>query len=84
MPLAGASFMLLAMENIGAALGGMLLLFILLGFIAFWIWSLVDAIRVKDESSFRAGSKVVWVLVIAVTGFIGSVVYMAVGRPRTA
>jgi len=62
----------------------MLLLLIVLGFIAFWIWSLVDAVRVTDESSFRAGSKVIWVLVIAVTGFIGSVVYLAVGRPRTA
>ncbi len=80
----GDSFMLVAMENIGAALGGALLLLVLLGFIAFWIWSLVDAIRVPDESAFRAGSKVIWVVVIAVTGFLGSFVYLAVGRPRAA
>ena len=72
------------MENIGAALGGMLILSILLAAGVFWIWSLVDAIRVPDESAFRAGTKVVWVVVIAVTGFIGSLVYMAIGRPRTA
>lgn len=72
------------MENIGAALGGMLILSVLLAAGVFWIWSLVDAIRVPDESAFRAGTKVVWVVVIAVTGFIGSVVYMAIGRPRTA
>ncbi len=72
------------MENVGAALGGMLILSVLLAGLVFWIWSLVDAIRVPDESAFRAGSKVVWVVVIAVTGFIGSIVYMAVGRPRPA
>ena len=72
------------MNDLGAALGGVLFLSILLGFLAFWVWSLVDAIRVPDESAFRAGSKVIWVVVIAVTGFIGSIVYMAVGRPRTA
>ena len=72
------------MDNIGAALGGIALLLVLLGFIAFGIWSLVDAIRVPDESAFRAGSKVIWVVVIAVTGFIGSIVYLAMGRPRAA
>ncbi|MGI8806536.1 MAG: PLDc N-terminal domain-containing protein [Acidimicrobiales bacterium] len=72
------------MENVGAALGGMLILSVLLAGLVFWIWSLVDAIRVPDESAFRAGSKVVWVVVIAVTGFIGSIVYLAVGRPRPA
>ena len=66
------------------AIGGVLFLLVLLGFIAFWVWSLVDAIRVPDDSAFRAGSKVVWVVVIAVTGFIGSIVYLVVGRPRTA
>ena len=66
------------------AIGGVLFLLVLLGFLAFWVWSLVDAIRVPDDSAFRAGSKVIWVVVIAVTGFIGSIVYMVVGRPRTA
>jgi hypothetical protein len=65
------------------AIGGVVILLALLGFLAFWVWSLVDAIRVPDEA-FRAGSKVIWVVVIAVTGFIGSIVYLAVGRPRTA
>ena len=72
------------MENVGAALGGALILAVFVAALGFWIWSLVDAIRVKDESAFRAGSKVIWVVVIAVTGFIGSIVYLTVGRPRTA
>ena len=65
-------------------LGGLVFLAVLLGFLAPWVWSLVDAIRVADDSAFRAGSKVIWVVVIAITGLIGSAVYLAVGRPRPA
>ena len=65
-------------------IGGVAILAVILGFLVFWVWSLVDAIRVPDDSAFRAGSKVIWVLVIAITGLIGSVVYLAMGRPRTA
>ena len=71
------------MDNIGSALGGIFLLLLLLAAIGFWVWSLVDAVRAPDNS-YRAGSKVVWVLVIALTGFIGSIVYFIAGRPRTA
>lgn len=45
------------------------------------IWALIDAIRVPDDSMFKAGSKLVWVIVIVFTGFIGAIVYLAVGRP---
>ncbi len=65
-------------------IGGLVFLVVLLGFLALWVWSLVDAIRVADDSAFRAGSKVIWVVVIAITGLIGSAVYLAVGRPRPA
>jgi hypothetical protein len=65
-------------------IGGIVFLMVLLGFIVFWVWSLVDAIRVADDSAFRAGTKTIWVIVIAVTGLIGSIVYMVMGRPRTA
>ena len=64
--------------------GGVAFLAVLLGLVGLWVWSLVDAVRVRDDSAFRAGSKVLWVVVIAVTGLIGSVVYLAVGRPRAA
>jgi hypothetical protein len=60
-------------------------------FAAFWlfalanivvvIWALVDAIRVPNESMYRAGNKLIWVLVILFAGFIGAIVYLAVGRP---
>ncbi|HVL07085.1 MAG TPA: PLDc N-terminal domain-containing protein [Acidimicrobiales bacterium] len=65
-------------------LGGAVVLLAVLALMAMWVWSLVDAIRVPDDSAFRAGSKMIWVVVIAVTGLIGSVAYVAMGRPRTA
>jgi hypothetical protein len=71
------------MDSLGSALGGIFLLLLLLAAIGFWIWTLVDAIRVPDES-YRAGSKVLWVLVIVLAGFIGSIVYLFAGRPRAA
>lgn len=37
-------------------IGGMAFLAVVLGFLVFWVWSLVDAIRVPDDSAFRAGS----------------------------
>jgi Phospholipase_D-nuclease N-terminal len=47
---------------------------------AFWIWVLVDCIRVPDDSMYKAGNKVVWVVVIVFTYFIGAIVYLIVGR----
>ena len=45
------------------------------------VWALVDAIRVPDESMYRAGNKLIWVLVILFAGFIGAIIYFAMGRP---
>lgn len=52
-------------------------------FLALWIWALVDGIRVPDDSMCRTGNKLVWVLVIAVTGIVGALIYMAIGRPSS-
>jgi hypothetical protein len=46
-----------------------------------WIWALVDALRVPDDSMYRTGTKLVWVLVIVLTGAIGALIYLAIGRP---
>lgn len=70
------------MEDIGAALGGIAFLLVLLAASVVWIWALVDAVRVKDEDAYRAGNKMVWVVVIAVTHLVGSVLYVLFGRPR--
>jgi hypothetical protein len=72
---------ILLKSDVGAAIGGVLILLVVLALAALWIWALVDAIRVPDNSDYRAGTKLIWVLVIVLTGFIGAAVYLAVGRP---
>jgi hypothetical protein len=69
--------------NLGG-LGVIFLLFFLLGIggLVLWIGALVDAIQVPDDSMYASGTKLVWVLVILLTGFIGAIIYFAVGRPR--
>jgi uncharacterized membrane protein len=46
------------------------------------VYSLVDAVTVPDDSMYRAGNKLIWVLVIVLLPvFVGPLVYLAVGRP---
>jgi hypothetical protein len=52
--------------------------------VALWVWALVDAIQVPDDRFYRAGTKLVWVLVIVLTGALGAIVYFAAGRPDPA
>jgi hypothetical protein len=47
-----------------------------------WIYALVNAISVPDDSYYRTGSKLIWVLVIVFTGWLGAIIYLVVGRPR--
>jgi hypothetical protein len=74
------------MTSIGAPELLLIIPFALLGIGGFvlWILALVDAVRVADDSIYRAGTKVTWVLVIVLTGFIGAIIYYAVGRPSHA
>jgi prolipoprotein diacylglyceryltransferase len=46
-----------------------------------WIWALVDAIQVPDDSMYRSGTKLLWVMVIVLTGIIGAIIYFVVGKP---
>lgn len=57
---------------------------IFIGAIAVWIWALVDAIRVPDDSMYNEGNKLIWVLVILFTGTIGAIIYLMIGRPPKA
>lgn len=61
----------------------LLAFFMVLGLAALgvWIWALVDAIQVPDDSMYRSGTKLVWVLVIVFLQVIGAVIYLAIGRP---
>jgi hypothetical protein len=51
------------------------------GLLAFWIWTLVDVVKVPNDDRFRAGNQLIWILVIIFTQVIGSVIYLIVGRP---
>jgi hypothetical protein len=67
-------------------MGGIVVLVILVwaALLAFWIWALVDAIQVPDDRFYQSGTKLVWVLVIVLTGGIGAIIYLAAGRPDAA
>jgi hypothetical protein len=49
---------------------------------ALWVWSLVDALRITEDRWVMAGqSKILWVVLIAVLGLLGSILYVAMARP---
>jgi hypothetical protein len=52
---------------------------ILLLFMVFWIWMLIDAIQNKGLGD---GEKVGWVLAIVFLHFIGSLLYFFIGHPK--
>lgn len=57
------------------------LLLAVVGF-AFWLWTLVDALRYSDATWKAAEQeKVLWVVLIAVLGVIGSLIYVFLPRP---
>lgn len=57
-------------------------LLLAVGAFALWVWTLVDVIQVPSDDRFRTGSQLIWVLVIVFTQIIGSVIYLAIGRPE--
>lgn len=60
---------------------GLLALTLFICTLALVIWSLVDVVRMPNDASFKAGTQIVWVLVILLGGMIGAIVYLVVGRP---
>jgi len=56
-----------------------LLLFCVWSFI-FWIWMLIDCIK---NESIIGNEKVAWVLAIALTHWVGALVYFFAGRRRS-
>ena len=63
----------------GVLLVIMLLAGVSLVLTAFWIWMLVDAIQNKGLTD---GEKIGWVLAIVFFHFIGSLLYLFIGRPK--
>jgi hypothetical protein len=48
---------------------------------AFWLWMLIHAITNKGLSD---GEKIVWVLVVILVPFVGSIIYFFIGKPKGA
>ena len=53
-----------------------------IGGVALWIFALVDRVRVQDDAMYRSGTKLICVLVIALTQVIGAIIYLVIGRPE--
>ncbi|MCX5672829.1 MAG: PLD nuclease N-terminal domain-containing protein [Planctomycetota bacterium] len=47
--------------------------------LAFWIWMLIDAI---SRTPSEGNTKLIWILVIVLTGIIGALIYFFVQRPK--
>ncbi len=56
-------------------------LFLVLLTFVLWVWTLVDVLRIEDESTLRTGTQLIWVIVIVFTQIIGSLIYLVIGRP---
>lgn len=50
-----------------------------LAFFAFWVWMLVDC---ATKESSHGNDKVIWILVIIFTHWIGALIYYLVRRPE--
>ncbi|MBM4019284.1 MAG: PLDc_N domain-containing protein [Planctomycetes bacterium] len=46
---------------------------------AFWLWMLIDAI---SRAPSAGNTKLIWILVIVLTGIIGALIYFFVQRPK--
>ena len=52
---------------------------VVIGLLVFWIWILLDCI--KNEST-EGNERIVWVVVIAVTHWVGGLIYLFARRPE--
>jgi len=51
------------------------------GGIALFVYALVDIIRMPSDTDFKAGTQIVWILVVLLAQGIGAIIYLIVGRP---
>jgi hypothetical protein len=48
-----------------------------LALLAFWIWSIVDAVK---NPKLDSNTRLIWVIVIVIVGPLGSLIYLFAGR----
>ncbi|MGJ8722918.1 MAG: PLDc N-terminal domain-containing protein [Roseibacillus sp.] len=64
----------------GAPIAVMILFFLIgIAVFAFWLWTLIDCL--KNETS-EGNDKLIWILVIVLAGWVGSLIYLLVRRPQ--
>ena len=69
-------------RTVEAGLAGSLLFIVVgLGGLAVWVYALIDVIRTPDDQ-YRAGTQLVWILVVLFATIVGALIYLAIGRPR--
>jgi hypothetical protein len=64
----------------GAIIGLLCMVFAgLLGLaaLAFWVWTLVDAIK---NPSLNDNERIIWIIVILLLSWLGSILYLVIGR----
>ncbi len=52
---------------------------VVLGLLAVWIWALVDCITKEPD---KGNEKIIWILVIIFTHWIGALLYFLIRRPQ--
>ena len=62
-----------------ALLPMLIMLVIALPLFVFWVWTLLDTI--KNEPS-EGNDKLIWILIIVLAGWVGSLIYFFVRRPK--
>jgi hypothetical protein len=64
--------------TVGSLFAMSLGLLVLLGF-AFWLWMLIDC---ATKESDQGNTKIVWIIIIVFTNFVGALIYFFVQRPQ--
>lgn len=64
--------------EIFAGLFGLFALTISLGGAIFWIWMIIDC---ATKESSEGNDKIIWILIILLTNFIGALIYFFARRP---
>lgn len=72
MAAAGLFFTLMMLAMVGILLASMVL----------WVWAFADVVRAPGDFVFKAGSKVLWAIVVGLGGPMGAFIYMLVGRAQ--
>ena len=70
---------LMAMIGLFELMFGMMFLAVAVLGTIFWIWMLVDCATKEPD---RGNDKIVWVVIIALTHWIGAAIYYFVRRPK--